>query len=469
MLKNKTIKDFLRVILSNGMGLVIGIAIAILLPIKLPLQDYGYWQLYYFYSGYVGLFMFGFSDGINLKYAGEEYSSLNKKLFRTYFRIVVLISVLMAAILFVFSTLVTKDSDRTFALFFVSLNIILFNVNGFFIHVNQVSSRFNYYSWSMILNRLIFVLSIIPMFFMPFSNYRIYIIINVISRVLVVVYSVYTSRDIVFGKANHIKSSMPDLIDNIKAGLPLTLSSILTMFLLSYTRIIVDRFMDIKEFGLYSFANSIISIVVQIVLAISAVLYPLLRRIDKSKYESLNNLFSSSVIILGSILLCTYFPAYYIIKIYIPKFSPILNYLFCLYPLMIYQAKSNIVVTTFYKTLRFEKRLLVNNFIGLTVSIFVTLGAYKIFGTMISIVASWVLCYIIWIYYSEHFIKKKCNWTNPNQFVDLFIIIGFILSTQIDNLIIGFIIYLLYLLVISTIYRRSLLQWAKQMTALLKV
>ncbi|MGM7702961.1 lipopolysaccharide biosynthesis protein [Pseudalkalibacillus sp. Hm43] len=466
MLNKRSTKDFIRVLFSNGLGLLLGMVITFLLPIKLSVEEYGYWQLYFFYSGYVGLFMIGFADGIHLRYAGIDYNALDKGLFRTYFRIVLFLSMIMAFFLISFIAITIDDPDRAFVLVFVCLNIILFNINGFFIHVNQISSRFNYYSWATVLNRLIFAVSIIPMFFMPITNYKIYIIVNVISRVLVVFYSISTSKDIVFGRATPIGECISQSIENIRTGLPLTISAILSMFLLSYTRIVVDKYMGIEEFGLYSFAISILSIILQVVMAVSAVLYPLLRKIDSEKYQSLNIMLNQFVIILGALFLCTYFPANIIIGLYLPKFSPILDYLYCLYPIMIYQAKSNIVLTTFYKTLRLEKWLLVNNLLGLIFCVSVTILSYKVFENIISIVVSWVICYVIWIYYSEWIIKKKCNWSFSNRFLDIVIIFGFLLTTQIPNLYIGLLIYILYLIILGVIYRKLLSHMVKKILIL---
>ena len=44
-------------------------------------EKYGYWQLYLFYTSYVGFFQLGWNDGIYLRYGGEDYNNLDKGLF----------------------------------------------------------------------------------------------------------------------------------------------------------------------------------------------------------------------------------------------------------------------------------------------------------------------------------------------------------------------------------------------------
>lgn len=471
MMQGNRIKDVLKVLSSNGMLMLSGFVISFLLPIKLPVEDFGYWQFYFFYSGFVGLFMFGFSDGIHLKYAGYNYESLDKKLFRTYFRVVLFLSILMCGVFILFVSVIIDNPDRMFTLLFISLNIIVFNVNGFFTHINQITSRFKYYSWGLTLDRIVFVLTIIPMFFLPFESYKHYIIVNIVSRLVVLFYNLLTSKDIIFGQSLDFKECLKHLADNFKVGIFLTLSAILSMFLVSFTRIIVDKYMGISAFGLYSFANSILSMAIQVVIAISTVLYPILRKTDKEKYGTFIQLSNQSILVLGSVMLCSYFPVGFLIQNYLPKYSPILEYLFCLFPLMIYQCKDQMVILTFYKALRLEKIMLINSAIGLTLNFAITMLAFKVFGNILSIAASSVMCYAIWCYYTEWYLIKKSNWSYSIGLgtADLLIILGFIISTQQSNLVIGCALYILILLVIGIIYRKYLTKWFSAVLTIIRV
>ena len=57
------------------------------LPKIISVEQYGYWQVYLFYSTYVGILHLGLNDGIYLRYGGEEYNDLNFKLFYGEFKI----------------------------------------------------------------------------------------------------------------------------------------------------------------------------------------------------------------------------------------------------------------------------------------------------------------------------------------------------------------------------------------------
>lgn len=462
------IGDYLKVMTSNGMLLISGLIIAFLLPVKLSVEEYGYWQFYFFYSGFVGFFMFGFSDGIHLKYVGENYKYLDKKLFRLYFRAVVLITVIVLILVTLWVLLFVDHPDRVYTLLFISLNIVIININGFFTHVNQITSRFGFYSWGITLDRIVFVFSIVPMFFLPFDSYKHYIIVNIISRLVVVLYNLITSKDLVFGKTLRWKEGFQNILDNFKVGIFLTISAVLSMVLISYTRILVDKFMGISEFGLYSFANSILSIAIQIVIAVATVLYPLLKNTDQSKYESFIALFNQSILIIGALMLSVYFPVEFLIEKYLVKYLPILDYLYFLFPMMLYQCKNNIVILTFYKVLRSEKILLINTAVGLIVNIIVTIISFQIFGTVLSIVAASVTGYALWCYYAEWYLLKKYQWSSTNITADFLVIVGFTLSTQIQHLLMGLLVYLLILVVIGSIYRKSLQIWLYNVKSIIR-
>ena len=79
------IKNFSYTVSSNLVVLAVSSLIVLIIPKYIGIIEYGYWQIYVFYSSYVGFLHFGWSDGIYLRYGGAKYSELNKKLFFSQF------------------------------------------------------------------------------------------------------------------------------------------------------------------------------------------------------------------------------------------------------------------------------------------------------------------------------------------------------------------------------------------------
>ena len=64
-------KNFLYVFGAQILVLLISVARALLVPKILPVEGFGYWEIYLLYTSYVGIFALGDVDGIYLKY-GED-------------------------------------------------------------------------------------------------------------------------------------------------------------------------------------------------------------------------------------------------------------------------------------------------------------------------------------------------------------------------------------------------------------
>ena len=63
---------------ANFITLAISVLLNLFVPKLLGVREYSYWQLYVFYSSYVGFLHLGWIDGIYLKIGGEEYENLDK-------------------------------------------------------------------------------------------------------------------------------------------------------------------------------------------------------------------------------------------------------------------------------------------------------------------------------------------------------------------------------------------------------
>ena len=72
-------KNLYYTVAANFATLGISVLLNLFVPKILGIREYSYWQLYVFYSSYVGFLHLGWLDGIYLKIGGEEYEQLNKR------------------------------------------------------------------------------------------------------------------------------------------------------------------------------------------------------------------------------------------------------------------------------------------------------------------------------------------------------------------------------------------------------
>lgn len=65
--------NIMRVLASNAISIVVGIAVGFLLPKLLTVTDYGYYKAFNLYGSYIGLFTLGVIDGIVLEFGAKDY------------------------------------------------------------------------------------------------------------------------------------------------------------------------------------------------------------------------------------------------------------------------------------------------------------------------------------------------------------------------------------------------------------
>lgn len=70
--KSAFIKNILYAFLAQGIALFLSVLMSLIVPKILGVEQYSYWQLFIFYTGYVGFFHFGLNDGVYLRLGGQK-------------------------------------------------------------------------------------------------------------------------------------------------------------------------------------------------------------------------------------------------------------------------------------------------------------------------------------------------------------------------------------------------------------
>lgn len=69
--KNTVVNNLMYSIVANLLSMFVSAILLLVLPNLLGETEYGYWQLYLFYTSYVGFFHLGLVDGIYLRIGGN--------------------------------------------------------------------------------------------------------------------------------------------------------------------------------------------------------------------------------------------------------------------------------------------------------------------------------------------------------------------------------------------------------------
>ena len=444
LLKKKTLTDILKVAFSNIIKLLSSVLVGLLLPKIIGVTDYGYYKTFTLYGVYVGLFTFGITDGIYLKFGGQDYSSLKREEFRFYTRFyfaIELVFSLFAAIV----ALLFLPGEYKFIFICLAFYLLFFNVTSLFQTISQVTGRFTELSVRNLIQSILQAAAILYMYFSygkSEGSYHVVTIIYVSITCILALWYVYTYRDLVFGKSKSFASGCPDIKLFAKCGTPLLVSNLSMLLLLSLDRQFVNVLFSTDEYAVYAFAYNILALFSTTLSAISTVLYPTLKRTDesslKSSYDKL--VFSISTLAFAGALL--YFPLLKFIPWFLPKYTKALPIFRIIVPGLAISSAITIVMHNYYKVLDENIRYFKNCLCILAVSFVANLLAYLIFGTQEAISIASVFVLVLWYIITSMLFKRRYQAGISKNLVYIIVMsVAFYLITMIEIWWLGMLIY----------------------------
>jgi O-antigen/teichoic acid export membrane protein len=371
-------------------------------------SSYGYWQMYVFYTSYIGLFCLGYNDGVYLRYGGYNYEDIPDEILRpanwlylTQLGIFSIITLIVVNIIF-------KNKNEIFVMTFVSLNIIIMGIYGLIIYILQVTNQFKKYSIFSVIDKVFVLLIVILMFLCTNDNYKIIVITDFIVKTAVVSVLIFKTKMMWIGKSNkRQKEIFLEYKNNISAGIVLMFASLMSMLMTGGGRLIVQTRGNIDEFGIYSFGISVTGLILTAVTAFSLVLYPTIKRFPKENYQILftkTNVFIRSF---GVISFLLYFPVFYFVSIFYTKYIDVLKYLNLLFCIVYLQGKIGMLNNTFYKVLREEKAMLYANISCIVLFFTVTIISFYFIPEIRIIALCTFIVLLVRCFASEVYLRRK--------------------------------------------------------------
>ena len=367
------IKNFSYAFTSNIISLVISTLIVVVIPKLIGIEMYGYWQLYIFYSSYVGFMHFGWNDGIYLRYGGKEYDDLDKGKFFSQFYMLLASQLVIGLMVYLASTFLALGYDKTFILQMTAICLVLSNVRFMLTFILQATNKFKEYAKITILDRLLYVVFIVAFLLANIRDYRFMIVADLLGKGLSLAYAMGLNKTIVFQSLKKFSFNLKETWLNISAGIMLMFSSIASMLIIGIVRFGIEQGWNVGVFGKVSLTLSISNLFMTFINAIGLILFPLLRRTDKKRYPELYITMRTMLMPLLLGLLLLYHPIRVVLSTWLPQYRESLVYMAILFPISIYEGKMSLLIITYLNTLRKEREMLVINLITLALSVTATL------------------------------------------------------------------------------------------------
>lgn len=409
-MKNKTFIRFLGnlsyAFVAQVIALILSVIMLLVVPKLLGVEEFSYWQLFIFYSNYVGFFHFGLTDGVYLQYGGVAYEKLNKSLVGSQFWILGLIQLIVAIGIFLVSALYIVDRQRNFILNLTCIYMIVANMTWYMGYVFQATNEIRLYSVSVIIDKVVFMAMIIVLIVENEEKFQMFVVLYLLGKIISLVYCIIKGRAVVFSKWLPFSKAVSATLSNMKIGISLTLSSIASILILGFGRFLVDKVWGITAFGKFSLSLSLTSFFLLFVSQVSMVLFPELRQMDEGGLKKYYSYIRNVLGLLLPIVLLAYIPMKYLLDVWLPQYQDSLRYLALLLPLCTFDGKMQMLCNTYFKVLRKEKILLLVNAISMSLSIILSLlGAYE-FDSIYFIVISMVGAIVFRNVISELYLAK---------------------------------------------------------------
>ncbi len=439
---NEILKKLSYSFFSNTFSATISIFMVLVLPKVMSMEDYGIWQLFVFYFSYSGFLHLGWLDGIYLRYGGQYYDELDRKIFGGQFFL--LLAFLIAECLMInvlLDVCLMQDEILRFIIKLISVGALIVNLRSFVEFIFQLSNRIKEYARNIVLERALFIVSIIVCIATGNISYKDIVCALLFSSFVVMCFGIYLERDLLFCGRAAFKLTINETCDNINSGIKLMLSNISGMLILGIIRFGISQGWDIVTFGKISLTLSISNFMMIFVSAVSVVLFPILKRSDTAKltkvYVFIRRFLSYSMLL----LLLSYYPLRYILLQWLPKYSDSLFYMGIMFPVCIFESKMQVLVNTYLKSLRQELLMLKINIIAVIVAVLSTYITVVVLHDLQLAIITIVTNFAFRLLVAEYYVEKLLAIQLRSEGVQELALVLFFIAVNIATLDYSLLIY----------------------------
>lgn len=362
------------VLSANAIYLVVSAVLTLVLPKFICPLEFGWWQLYQLFALYFGYVTFGYTDGVNLRFAGLHFSELPRRQLSTG---LMALTAMDAVVFGLIALGVAMRGDEATATIvgLAALGALAYVPRTLASVVLQSTRRVRSYSTSIAVERLVLVLGVALLVARGHDTAVSFVLADVFSKVFGLILTLAISGGIEWVRWDLSSQSLGVFFADCRVGLFVLFANLSAMLTQGLARFWVLLRWDIIVFGQVSLGLQLASMFMVAVNAVAVTILPNLKLVSVDRYGSVYASLRRklvSPVILG-LALC--FPMVALVNWWLPNYGSTGLFAALLFPICIYEALSRGVTGVFLKALRRERVLLIANFVGLIVAtLFALLG-----------------------------------------------------------------------------------------------
>ncbi len=404
----KFYKDFFLVFTTNIIGLFLSAVMNLVMPVifKDSVAAYGYVQLYLLYVSYYYIFDLGLCNGVYLIEGGKEYCSLNRGLYSGQFIALGISQSIVGIVISVLASIFVTDTNKQIVFFIVAVNIVFMQWKTLLMAIDQATNRIKEYSITNIICKLLNAVVILLALLIGIRDYKLLIILLTVGEVVSCIYAAIDCRKLLLCKPEPISLIWQGIKDNIRAGFSILISGLSAMLMMGFTRLAIEGQWGIELFAKVSFTIGLSNMFMLFINAVSVVLYPQLKRTSDEKYIPLYEQLRNILMLLLITALLLYYPMRLLLEYILPEYHESLSYMAILLPICLYSSKMALLIQTYMKVLRLERKLMKVNLIAMLVSVIATIISVFIMNDLTMSVLSILLSQAFRTIYAEIMLSR---------------------------------------------------------------
>ncbi len=442
MSANLAKRNILYSVSAQVISLAVSFITGLIVPKFIPEIQYAYWQTYVLYVGYAGVFHFGILDGMVLRFSQYDYDKLDKGRVSAHFFFLLCLESLLSILLLLFSIgFDSSENRRIFSM--VAIGLISKNIFAYSSFLLQITNQISRYARLVVMHRVVFGGLVVAALVSRFERFELFCLVDLASDLFAIIYCMCMCKEAFFGKPESFGYALTDIKESFLAGAKLMLANFSSMLLISSAKMMIQWHWGTLVFGQISFAFSLSSLFLTFISAISVVLFPSLKRMDKSEYSDfyvgLRRI--SSRFLFGVLLL--YFPGYFILALWLPSYLPSLSCWGILLPYIVFSARINLLTNNYLKAYRKEQTMLFVNILFAVIAICLYALSAFVLDNMILVLIAVVAAIALISIASENIVGKLIGISLKKEVLaDVILASAFFVSANLFDLKTGFFIYL---------------------------
>lgn len=352
----RILKSLSVAFVAQIVSLMVSVFMSFFVSKVMSVEGYGYYQLFLFYSTYVGITQIGISEGLYLEHGGKKYEELPMGDSKNLFFSTLIIQCIILVVLFTGVSIFENNADRKLVVFLDIIYAVAYLWVTFFGLQLQAVNETEKYSKAIIVGKVLTLFLFVAAVLIREKNHLIYSVIYTVGFGVSGLIVTINCRKMILYPAK-FKFNFFDHRHTIIAGCSLLFSTLVSSFTIGISRVYIDHFLGIETFGRVSMALSLCNFFILFAIQIGMVMFPNIKTFTDEKKKTFFYILNTLTVYLTPLFLLIYIPFGTVLSKWIPNYSESIHWLLLLVPYMVYEVKNQMIYNTYMKAFREEKKL----------------------------------------------------------------------------------------------------------------